>query len=128
MAVARVPGPAAPSRVDHPAAVAAAGPDVAGLVAQARTGDEEAWVQLYRHVFPGMYAFARRRLWNHEDAVDAVNETMARAVAAHPELNARRAGSRVLYFDRVDVGVTVEREVDGAVVLGAAPPVAWPAP
>jgi pyruvate/2-oxoglutarate dehydrogenase complex dihydrolipoamide acyltransferase (E2) component len=45
--------------------------------------------------------------------------TMARAVAAHPEVNARRVGRRVLYFDRVDVGVTVEREVDGAVVLGA---------
>ena len=45
--------------------------------------------------------------------------TMARAVAAHPEVNARRAGNRVLYFDRVDVGVTVEREVDGGVVLGA---------
>lgn len=45
--------------------------------------------------------------------------TMARAVAEHPEVNARRAGRRVLYFDRVDVGATVEREVDGGVVLGA---------
>jgi pyruvate/2-oxoglutarate dehydrogenase complex dihydrolipoamide acyltransferase (E2) component len=45
--------------------------------------------------------------------------TLGRAVAAHPEVNARRAGRRVLLFDRVDVGVTVERVVDGAVVLNA---------
>jgi hypothetical protein len=45
--------------------------------------------------------------------------TMARAVARHPEVNARRAGRRVLYFDRVDIGATVEREIDGTVVLGA---------
>jgi pyruvate/2-oxoglutarate dehydrogenase complex dihydrolipoamide acyltransferase (E2) component len=42
--------------------------------------------------------------------------TVARAVAAHPELNARRAGGRLLVFDRVDVAVTVERPVDGALV------------
>jgi len=35
--------------------------------------------------------------------------TVARAVALHPEVNARRAGNRVLFFDRVDVGATVER-------------------
>jgi 2-oxoacid dehydrogenases acyltransferase (catalytic domain) len=45
--------------------------------------------------------------------------TLARAVALHPEVNARRAGNRVLYFDRVDVGATVERHLDGGVVLGA---------
>ncbi|MGB8022431.1 MAG: DUF998 domain-containing protein [Candidatus Nanopelagicales bacterium] len=45
--------------------------------------------------------------------------TMARAVASHPEVNARRAGRRVLCFDRVDIGATVEREVDGEVLLGA---------
>jgi pyruvate/2-oxoglutarate dehydrogenase complex dihydrolipoamide acyltransferase (E2) component len=42
--------------------------------------------------------------------------TLARAVARHPELNARRAGNRVLFFDRVDVGATVERHTDGGVV------------
>jgi len=45
--------------------------------------------------------------------------TMARAVALHPEVNARRAGNRVLYFDRVDVGATVERHAQGGVVLDA---------
>jgi len=45
--------------------------------------------------------------------------TMARAVALQPEVNARRAGNRVLFFERVDFGATVERQVDGGVVLGA---------
>lgn len=45
--------------------------------------------------------------------------TMARAVALHPEVNARRAGHRVLFFDRVDVGATVERHIGAAVVLDA---------
>jgi RNA polymerase sigma-70 factor (ECF subfamily) len=62
---------------------------VADLVERARDGDEEAWVQLYRNAFPGLYAFARRRLWTHEDALDAVNETMARAVASLPSFRQR---------------------------------------
>lgn len=44
--------------------------------------------------------------------------TMARAVALNPELNARRAGRRLLLFDRVDVAATVERNLDAGVVLG----------
>jgi RNA polymerase sigma-70 factor (ECF subfamily) len=80
MAVAPSPVPAAPT--DRAATAPAAAPDVTELVARARTGDEEAWVLLYRQVHPRLFAFARRRLWTHEDAVDAVNETMARAVAS----------------------------------------------
>lgn len=45
--------------------------------------------------------------------------TVARAVAAHPEVNARRVGNRVLYFEGVDVGATVERHVREDVVLTA---------
>lgn len=45
--------------------------------------------------------------------------TVARTIAAHPEVNARRVGNRVLYFERVDVGATVEREVRGERVLTA---------
>lgn len=43
--------------------------------------------------------------------------TVARAVALHPEVNSRRAGNRVLYFDRVDIGATVERYGPGRLVL-----------
>lgn len=46
--------------------------------------------------------------------------TVARAVAQHPEVNARKAGNRLLLFDRVDIGATVERTTDGRVVLDIA--------
>ena len=82
MAVAPVPGSYAPSSPDLPTTSLAGVPDLSGLVARARRGDEEAWVLLYRHVHPGLFVFARRRLLTHDDAVDAVNETMARAVAS----------------------------------------------
>lgn len=38
--------------------------------------------------------------------------TVARAVQGHPEVNARRAGRRLVLFDDVDVVVTVERPLD----------------
>lgn len=37
--------------------------------------------------------------------------SLGRAVARHPELNARRAGRRLVLFDDVDVAVSVEREL-----------------
>lgn len=43
--------------------------------------------------------------------------TLARAVVRHPEVNARKAGNRILFFDRVDVGATVERQWEGRRVL-----------
>jgi pyruvate/2-oxoglutarate dehydrogenase complex dihydrolipoamide acyltransferase (E2) component len=43
--------------------------------------------------------------------------SVARAVAVHPELNARKSGNRILFFDRVDVGATVERHWQGRTVL-----------
>ena len=46
--------------------------------------------------------------------------TVARAVAQHPEVNARKAGNKVLYFDQVDIGATVERQAQGRVVLDIA--------
>ena len=46
--------------------------------------------------------------------------TLARAVAAHPEVNARTAGSHILAFDRVDIGATVERHWQGRTVLDIA--------
>lgn len=43
--------------------------------------------------------------------------TLGRAVARHPEVNARKAGNRILFFDRVDLGATVERQWEGRTVL-----------
>ncbi|WP_195760579.1 2-oxo acid dehydrogenase subunit E2 [Agromyces kandeliae] len=42
---------------------------------------------------------------------------LARAVAAHPDVNVRRAGGRVLAFDHVDIGATVERQWAGRATL-----------
>lgn len=46
--------------------------------------------------------------------------TLARAVARHPEVNARKAGNRILFFDQVDLGATVERRWQGRMVLDVA--------
>jgi len=62
---------------------------------------------------------AQQRLRDRGGAVSwtgFVVASVARAIAAHPELNARRAGRRLLVFDRVDVAATVERPVDGTLV------------
>jgi RNA polymerase sigma-70 factor (ECF subfamily) len=56
------------------------GDDVVSLVERARGSDPDAWEALYRRVFPGLLAYAMRRL-DADRAHDAVAETMARAVA-----------------------------------------------
>lgn len=45
--------------------------------------------------------------------------SVARAVAMHPEVNARKAGNAIVSFDRVDIGATVERNWHGRTVLDA---------
>jgi pyruvate/2-oxoglutarate dehydrogenase complex dihydrolipoamide acyltransferase (E2) component len=63
---------------------------------------------------------ARARLAGAEPRVSwtgFVVATLGRAVARHPEVNARRVGNRILMFDRVDIGATVEREHEGRRVL-----------
>ena len=56
---------------------------------------------------------ARRRMalaLEHVSWTGFVVAAVGRAVALHPELNARRAGRRIVRFDRVDVAATVERQ------------------
>jgi RNA polymerase sigma-70 factor (ECF subfamily) len=53
---------------------------LAELVARAGRADPDAWEALYRRVYPGLLAYASRRL-DRERARDAVAETMARAIA-----------------------------------------------
>ncbi len=43
--------------------------------------------------------------------------SVARAVALHPDVNARMSGSRIVVFDGVDIGATVERPGEGRPVL-----------
>jgi RNA polymerase sigma-70 factor (ECF subfamily) len=48
-------------------------------VRRARDGEADAWETLYRHAYPRLYAYARRRLASPDEAEDAVSETMMRA-------------------------------------------------
>ena len=56
------------------------GAEFAAIVEQARRLDPDAWERLYRRAYPGLLAYASRRL-HTEPARDAVSETLARAVA-----------------------------------------------
>lgn len=53
--------------------------DLQALVSRARQNDADAWEALYRHAYPGLLRYARRRLARREEADDAVSETFARA-------------------------------------------------
>jgi RNA polymerase sigma-70 factor (ECF subfamily) len=44
-------------------------------------GDARAWEELYRQLYPKLFAYASRRLATTDDARDAVSEAMARSVA-----------------------------------------------
>jgi RNA polymerase sigma-70 factor (ECF subfamily) len=55
------------------------------LAVSLRDGEAVAWEELFRKVYPSMFAFAARRLGS-EEGRDAVAETMARAVASKERL------------------------------------------
>jgi RNA polymerase sigma-70 factor, ECF subfamily len=65
--------------------------ELAALVERAKACDHEAWEALYRGAYPRLLAYASRRL-DPEPAIDAVAETMARAVAAIDRFQLERAG------------------------------------
>jgi RNA polymerase sigma-70 factor (ECF subfamily) len=61
------------------------------LAEAARSGDADAWEELYRAAYPRMLAYATRRL-GHQDARDAVGEAVARAVAGVDRFQWRGTG------------------------------------
>lgn len=63
----------------------------ATIVGAARSGDPDAWERLYRRVRPRLGAYLSRRV-GHEQAEDAVSETMARAVAGLDRMTLGPAG------------------------------------
>lgn len=66
------PGPRkARSQVDHDL--------LRRLLQPARAGNAQAWEAIYRHTYPALYGFARRRLGADRDAEEAVAETMIKA-------------------------------------------------
>lgn len=50
------------------------------LVERARGADPDAWEALYRHAYPQLHSYARRRLAGDDQADDAVSEAMTRAI------------------------------------------------
>lgn len=66
--------------------------DESDLLARARAHDPDAWEAIYRRAYPGLVAFARRRLATREQADDAVSEVMARAIGAVDRLTLGAAG------------------------------------
>lgn len=54
--------------------------ELKALVDLAVAKDADAWEALYRRAYPGLYAYARRRLRSEHEADDAVSETMLRAL------------------------------------------------
>lgn len=50
------------------------------LVERARGADPDAWEALYRHAYPRLHSYARRRLAGDDQADDAVSEAMTRAI------------------------------------------------
>jgi RNA polymerase sigma-70 factor (ECF subfamily) len=67
-------------------------------VRRARTGDADAWEALYRHAYPRLLAYARRRLAKPDDAEDAVSETMTRAVDRVGDFRWRDGGFEAWLF------------------------------
>jgi RNA polymerase sigma-70 factor (ECF subfamily) len=55
--------------------------DRAAIAPELQAGDVAAWEGLYRRLYPALYAYARRRVADEEDARDAVSEALTRAVA-----------------------------------------------
>jgi RNA polymerase sigma-70 factor (ECF subfamily) len=55
--------------------------DRAESVSGLRIGDARAWEELYRRLYPMLFAYASRRLATADDARDAVSEALTRAVA-----------------------------------------------
>lgn len=66
--------------------------DVRELVRRAQRHDPDAWEVLYRHSYPRLVAYARRRLQSGIDADDAVSETFARAFDQIPRFRWKGAG------------------------------------
>jgi len=49
-----------------------------GAIARARTGDADAWGELYREYAPAIFRFCRRALPTREDAEDATMDIFAK--------------------------------------------------
>src|SRR5256886_15974458 len=66
-------------------------------IARARTGDAEAWGELYRDYAPAMFRFCRRALPTREDAEDATMEIFMKLKGKLVQYDTTRSFSAWLY-------------------------------
>lgn len=69
----------------------------ADLVVRARTGDDEAWGDLYREFAPAIFRFCRRAMPTHEDAEDATMEIFMKLRDKLSQFDHTRSFSAWLY-------------------------------
>ncbi|HXR32816.1 MAG TPA: sigma-70 family RNA polymerase sigma factor [Verrucomicrobiae bacterium] len=67
------------------------------LVVRARTGDSEAWGDLYREFAPAIFRFCRRAMPTHEDAEDATMEIFMKLRDKLSQFDHTRSFSAWLY-------------------------------
>jgi RNA polymerase sigma-70 factor, ECF subfamily len=71
--------------------------ELANAIARARTGDAEAWGDLYRHYAPAIFRFCRRALPTYEDAEDATVEIFMKVREKLASYDPQRPFSSWLY-------------------------------
>lgn len=71
--------------------------EVAGTLARARSGNSEAWGELYRQYGPAIFRFCRRALPTREDAEDATSEIFVKLREKLGQYDAQRPFSAWLY-------------------------------
>jgi RNA polymerase sigma-70 factor (ECF subfamily) len=71
--------------------------DPTEAIARARTGDAEAWGELYREYAPAIFRFCRRALPTHEDAEDATMEIFMKLRGKLIQYDQSRSFSAWLY-------------------------------
>ncbi|MGA9277423.1 RNA polymerase sigma factor [Ilumatobacter sp.] len=65
---------------------------LAHLVERARSHDPDAWEAIYRHVYPKLATYARRRLADPSRSDDAIHEAFARAMSSIDRFTLGSAG------------------------------------
>lgn len=66
--------------------------DLRMLADRAKQGDRDAFGQLYTHCYGDVYAFVRRRVFNHHEAEDVVQDAFLRAWQRMPTFEWVRGG------------------------------------
>ena len=85
----RLKGPAHPNPMGEA--------ELAVTIAQARSGDAEAWGELYRRYAPAIFRFCRRALPTREDAEDATMEVFMKVRAKLNQYDSKRPFTSWLY-------------------------------